>query len=115
MTTFDLIRTLDGDGLPAIVGRKDLLEILNFRNVIDHDVGPLGVLDEKVLVIVFRRIKPFEWIHTRHDWPAEYLGSVQLRYICLCNLLLRFIRIENVGSILRAPVRPLAIELRGVV
>src|SRR2546425_9063511 len=43
-----LIRTLYGDGLPAIVGRKDLLEILKFRNVIDHDVGPVGVLDEKV-------------------------------------------------------------------
>src|SRR5437867_9157494 len=80
-----LIGTLYGDRLPTIVGRKNLLEILNLRNVVDHDVRKLWVLDEKVLMIVFRRIKAFERINPRDDGASEYPGFIQLRYVCLCD------------------------------
>src|SRR6266581_2268973 len=83
-----LFGTLYGDRLPTIVGRKNLLEILNLGNVVDHDVRKLWVLDEKVLMIVFRRIKAFERINPRDDSASEYPGFIQLRYVCLCDPLL---------------------------
>src|SRR5215470_12004883 len=97
-----IIGTLYGDRLPTIVGGKNPLEILNFRNVVDHDVWKSRVLDQEVLMIILRCVKAFERIDARGDCAGEYPRFIQLRNVCLCDLFLRFVSIENVGSILRS-------------
>ena len=68
-----------------------------------------------VLVIVFGGVETGIGIQLRDDLRAEHISLIQLLDVGFGDFLLIFRGVENRGAVLRAVVRALAIELRGVV
>ena len=67
-----------------------------------------------VLVIHLSGIEFFQRDQLRHNWAREQFCLLQLSDISLDDVFLLLIRVENHRAILRARVRPLAIELCGI-
>src|SRR5216683_6866250 len=87
---------------------------LVWGGVVD-DVGLVGVGLQVVLVIVLGAKEGFEGHDLGDNFPGIDLGGIELLDVGAGDALLFLIGIENGRAILRAVVRPLAIELRGVV
>ena len=94
--------------------RVQLFELRHFRQVVDDDVGVVGVLGQEVLVVVLRWVKTTVALDGGHYRCVEGMGRVQLGDVGLGDLLLPGIFHEQCRTILGAPVGPLAIEFRGV-
>ena len=48
-----------------------MLEVVDLRNIEHRDIGGVGVVKQIVLVIVLRRKKSLEWIHSRDNGARE--------------------------------------------
>ena len=68
-----------------------------------------------VLVIILRRIERLQRHHLGHDRLGKHFGFVELRDVRFRDLLLLVVAVENHRAILRAIVRPLPVQLRGIV
>src|SRR5579872_2900234 len=97
------------------VFRKLLLQSFDLGQVADLDVGVAGVLQGKILVIVFAPVESLQRRNLRNDAIREDLGRVELRDVCRGDALLFLIDIKDSGTVRRADVRPLAIQLRRIV
>ena len=96
--------------------RKLRLQLRHLRCVVDDDVGLVGVADQVILVIgLGREERRLHRAGLGDDRLLEHVGGVELRDVVLRGLRLRFGLRENLRAILRAAVRPLAVELRRVV
>src|SRR5450755_1570934 len=72
-------------------------------------------MNQIILVIVLRRIKSSERLYASSYWPRKRVRLFQLADIGLCNTLLALIGVENCRTILRADIRPLTVNLGGIV
>src|SRR3954454_16103994 len=97
-----------------VVLRKDLLQVLDLRDVVEGNIGLVRVQRQVVLMIVFRRIEPLQRADLGHDRLLVDLGGVELGDIGLRHLLLLIIGSEDRRTILRTGVRALAVQLRRV-
>src|SRR5215467_5045284 len=94
--------------------RELLLERRDLGPVADFNVRIVGILERVVLVIIFSAIKTLERDNLRHDPRREDLGRVQLSNIGLSDALLIRAAKENHRAIRSTNVRPLAVELSGI-
>src|SRR5260370_19513202 len=62
----DLLRGLLR-GLFLVQPRQALLELLQFRQIVENDVGLIRVQLEVVLMIAFGGVEPRKWNHLGHD------------------------------------------------
>src|SRR5882724_9443619 len=106
-----LLRGGDGHRLFAIGSGEQLLQVGDLRQVVEHDIGVGGIVDEEVLVIGLGREESLQGIDPGRDGAAEDAGAVELGDIGLGDALLPGVGIEDGGTILRSLVRSLAIEL----
>ncbi len=94
---------------------KCSFEILDLGNVVSRYVGSAGIMEQVVLVIVLCGIEAVQGIYAGDDGPGKSMSLAQLTDVRLGDLLLPVIGIKDGGAILAAHVRPLPIELRGIV
>src|ERR1700722_11426591 len=94
---------------------KLLFQSFDLGQVADLDVGVAGVLQRKILVIVFPLVESLQRGNLRNDATRKDLAGVELRDVCRGDAFLFVIHIEDSGAIRRADVGPLAIELRRIV
>src|SRR5262245_26584499 len=93
-----------------------LLQVLNFRRVVEGDVGLVGMLDGVVLVIgLGREERRLHRAGLGDDRALVNLRRIELRDVVLRDLRLRLGLRDNLRAILRTGVGPLAVELRRVV
>src|SRR5882672_5898425 len=102
-------------GLLDVTIRKDLLQVLDLRDVVEGNIGLVRVQRQVVLVIVLRRIERLQRADLGHDRLLVDLGGVELGDIGLRHLLLLVIGGEDRRAILRAGVGALAVQLGRVV
>src|SRR6185437_1444360 len=86
-----------------------------FGEIVVHDVRVGGVSFDKVLMILFGRVKRLKWDHLSHNRMPEHMSLIELLDVSLGHLLLLGAYVEDCRTILRALVRPLAVQFRGVV
>ena len=111
-----LARLRHGHRLGAPDFREQLAHVLDLRRIVDGDVGLVGMMDRVILVIgLGRKEGRLHGVGLRHDRLLENMRGVELRDVGLGGFRLRFALRENLRAILRAAVRPLAVELRRVV
>src|ERR1700730_12054924 len=89
--------------------------MLDLREVVEPDVRIVRMQGGVVLMIALRSIERLQCDHLRHDRARKYLGGVELIDIGLTNAPLFVGRKEDDRAILRTLIRPLPVELRGVV
>src|SRR2546421_4671484 len=85
-----------------VVLRKDLLQVLDLRQVIIGNIGLARVQRQVILVIGLGRIKPLQRTDLGHDRLLVDLGGIELRDIGLRDLLLFVGGGEDRGTVLRA-------------
>ena len=84
------------------------LEIVDLREIVDHDVGVGRVQHQKVLMILLRGVEALERLDLGDDRRVEQAGLVELIDIRLGDLGLLGVLREDGGAILRAGIRALA-------
>src|SRR5208337_2837626 len=94
---------------------KLLLQVRHLGQIVVPDVKVVGMQRRIVLVISLRRIERLEGNHLRHDRARKSLGLVELSNVGLRDALLVGAVVKNRRAILRALVRSLAVQLRGIV
>ena len=92
-----------------------MTQLLQFRRIVDHDVGLVGMASEVALVIRLCRIEHGEGLDLGDDGLLEDLPLRQAGNIGLHRPLLLGTSKEHCRPILRAHVRPLTIQLGRVV
>src|SRR6185369_1993659 len=99
----------------AVNLRHHALEVGDLRAVEPRDVGRFRMQGRVILVISLGWIEGRQRRHLRDDPARENMRRFQLRDVALGHLFLAVVGEENGGPVLRARVRPLAIELRRIV
>src|SRR6266536_5175102 len=92
-----------------------LAQVLDLRRIVVGDIGLIGMQRGIVLVICLCRIESLQRHDLGHDRSRKNPGLVELSDVGLGDALLLLILVKNRRSVLRALVRTLTIELRGVV
>src|SRR5689334_19376174 len=95
--------------------RKLALEGGDLGKVVEDDVRAVGIVDEVVLMIVLGAVEGFERDDLGDDGVGEGLGCGELVHVSLGDALLVGSFKEDRRAILGADVRPLAVELSGIV
>src|SRR5271170_7196399 len=90
---------------------KVALQLLDLRQVVDDDVGVARILRQKILMIGLGRIEGPAGLDGGDDRGVERMRLVELGDIGLGDLCLLRAGREDRRAILRAGVRPLAVEL----
>src|SRR5215813_1976301 len=115
-TTRDLSVGLGGrHGLLPVASREDPLEVLDLGQVVEDDVRVRRMPEEKVLMVGLGGVEGAESVHTSDDGPGECLALLELGDVRLRDPPLRFVGVEDAGSILAADIGSLAVELGGIV
>ena len=105
----------DKDGLGTVEVRKHAFEIVDLWKVVDHDVGMRRIPFQEILVVRFGAIKAPAGLDLRHDRRVESPRLVELGYEGLRDVALLGIHRKDRGSVLRADIRSLTVELRRIV
>lgn len=92
-----------------------MLQMIYLRQIVDHDIRIVRVLDGIILVILLGGIKSVERHDLRHDRAAKNFRLINLIDVRVRDFLLVLIRVKNYGTILSSLVRALTIQLRGIV
>src|ERR1700687_5470380 len=93
---------------------KLLAKACDFRQVVHHDVGLVRMVNGVVLMVSFGFIEGFESDNLRRNAAIKDLCLVELVNISFGNVLLFFAGVKDSRAVLRADVRSLPIQLRGV-
>jgi hypothetical protein len=129
ITRTEPMRRLLGSALPngatslgnvrMLVSSEQLWEfpakMREFWFVVDKNVRVERVVCHEVLVVILSGVKPLQRRNFRYDRRMKHMVPLELRDILRSGELLRVIRIENLGAVLRSLVRPLAVELSRIV
>ena len=94
---------------------ESLSQVLDLGRIEHHDVRRVRVVRHVVLMVALGGEELVELSHFRHDRTREILCLGQLIDVRGRFLFLSVVAIEDRRAILRADVRPLAIELRRIV
>src|SRR5580658_2952198 len=105
----------DRDPLLLIEVWKLLAEMLDLGRIVNCDVWVVRVKRSVVLVIGLGCVEGVQRNDLRHDRSTKRSCLFKLGDVGLRDVLLFVIGVENHRAILAAGIRPLAIELRGVV
>ena len=92
-----------------------LLQVIDFWRVVENDIGLVGMESSIVLMIGLGGIETLQMYDLRDDAMRKDLGLINLRNVRIGDAFLLVVGIEDGGAILCAFVRPLPIELGGVV
>src|SRR3984885_133615 len=91
-----------------------LAEMIHLGRVVYGDVWVVGMKGRVILVIGFGRVERFQRNNLGNDRQRKRFCLIELRDVGLGDVLLFGIGVENHGTILRAAIRALTIELRGI-
>jgi hypothetical protein len=86
-------------------------KMLNLGSIVEEDVGLHGMQFGVILMISLRRIKPLQRHDLSHDLRGKDASGIELSNVGLGDVFLFIVRVEDDGSVLRALVRALAVEL----
>ena len=101
--------------LAAVELRKETTQIGDLGQIVEGDIGLLGVQRRIILMIPFRRIECRERLDLGHDRSREDLRRVELGDISRRDLFLLLVGEEYLRTILCPRVRPLPVEFGRVV
>lgn len=104
----------DTNGL-LIQLREPFAQLFHLGPVVDHDVRLVGMLGEVVLVVVLGGIELLDRHELRDDGIGVDARGGELADVALRELLLILAGVEDRRAVLGSVVRPLAVELGGVV
>ena len=93
----------------AIKLRVFVLQVGEFWQVVDHDVGLVGMVLEVVLVVILGGVEGLERDDLGDDELRINFCRVELRNVGFGDFLLLLVRIEDGRAILSAVVRALAV------
>src|SRR5579863_8341379 len=79
---------------------ESFLELLEFRQIVDDDVGLIRMERQIILMIRLGRIEASERNCLGYDWLGERLFLIELRDVVVGHLLLFVVRIEDRGPVL---------------
>src|SRR5271154_1399601 len=94
--------------------RPDLFQSLDLGQIVDPDVGGIGVLDQIVLMIILRRIKALQRFYPGGDRAGENMRRVQLGNIGARSRFLFGTGGKDFGTVLGALVGTLAVHFGGI-
>src|SRR5699024_4415677 len=89
---------------------KTILELFEFRQAYVFHVRVIGVYSTIILMIVFCHIELLEGHDLCHYSTGKLSRTVQLLFIRLRSLFLRFTMIQDNGTILWPHIRTLTVE-----
>src|SRR5205807_6900420 len=101
--------------LLAIKAGELLAKACDLRQVVDHYVRLIRMVNGVVLMIALSFVECFQGVNLRCDAAIEDLRLVELIDISFCNVLLFVIRVKDRGAILRSNIGPLPIQLSWIV
>lgn len=79
---------------------KSFLEPLEFRQIVDDEVGLIRMERQIILMIRLGRIEASERNYLGYDWLGKRLFLIELRDVVVGHLLLFVVRIEDRGPVL---------------
>ncbi len=79
-----------------------MLQGIDLGQIIDHDVGISGVMDQEVLMIALGRVEALQRFDLGDNRGIEHMRASELRDIGLRDLLLGGVREENLRAIAAA-------------
>ena len=86
--------------LRAVKSWENSLKILQFGQIVIHDIRIAGIVLQVILVVILSWIKGLEGLHLCHQRPGLDLGAIELRDVSLRDPLLLFIGKKNHRAIL---------------
>src|SRR5215471_1401154 len=103
------VRAFHQSRLLAVVFRKQLLQVLDLRQIVEGDIGLIRMQRQVVLMVCLGRKEFVERGDLGDDRPAIGMGALELRDIGFSDLLLLAGGREDSRTVLRARVRALAV------
>src|SRR5262245_4035069 len=101
--------------LLPVASRKDLLEVLDLGQIVDDDIRVRRMPEQEILMVGLGGVEGAQCVHPSDDGPGERLTLLELGDVGLRDPPLRFVGVEDAGSILAANIGSLAVELCGIV
>ena len=91
-----------------------LAKVGDLRQVIDNDVRVIRMMDGVVLMVSLGLVKGFEGDDLGDNGPLKDFRLIELSDVSARDALLIFVSEKDGGAILRPRVRPLPIQLCGI-